>query len=330
MSVGVFIGRFQPVHEGHLSALAQASSRCTNLIILVGSADQCRSIKNPWTFAERKAMLTKKLHAKGIRNFFIQPLNDYPYNDPQWINDVRETVEYTKQHTEYGQVVLFGHWKKGNDYLKWFPDWKFQDLQSTVHMNATQVRELMFCTRDPDMPRQAQSDWDYYQQEAKTFAGYPFPATLNFNCGDAVVECQGHILLVQRGKENGPGYTSWALPGGFKNRSETFKDCAIRELLEETSIKVPEKVLRGSIVGSQLFDSPKRSFGINRNTLAVYIRVHPDPDGKPPKVKAADDAMDCKWVPLNEALNKYALYDDHKAIISSMTGVMPRPAYLNQ
>lgn len=328
--IGVFIGRFQPVHDGHLSALAQAASRCSHLIILVGSADQCRSIKNPWTFAERKVMLTKKLRARGVNNFFIQPLNDYPYNDPQWISDVRETVEYTKQHTEFGQVVLFGHCKEGNDYLRWFPDWKFQDLQATVHMNATQVREKMFQENDPEMPKQARADWLYYMKEAITFSNYPFPDTLNFNCGDAVVECQGHILLVQRGKENGPGYMAWALPGGFKNRNETFKDCAVRELLEETSIKVPEKVIRGSIFVEKLFDSPKRSFGINRNTYAIYVRIQPDQDGKPPKVKASDDAMDCKWVPLNEVLNKYALYDDHKAIISSMTGVMPRPAYLNQ
>ena len=63
------------------------------------------------------------------------------------------------------------------------------------------------------------------------------------------------------------------------NSNETFLDCAVRELIEETNIRVPEKVLRGSIVKTELFDSPKRSFGIPRNTLAVYFRINPDPDG---------------------------------------------------
>lgn len=50
MTIGVFIGRFQPIHDGHVSALKQAASRCERLVILVGSADACSSIKNPWTF----------------------------------------------------------------------------------------------------------------------------------------------------------------------------------------------------------------------------------------------------------------------------------------
>ncbi len=324
--VGVFIGRFQPLHSGHIAALSQAASRCKHLVILVGSADACRSVKNPWSYEDRKYMIEKAMRSAGVNNVRILPLNDYPYNDPQWITDVRETVESVKEYTEYGKITLFGHWKEGNDYLRWFPDWNFQDLQATVHMNATQVRERMFRESDPAMPLFVKNDWDYYEAEKQKFASYPFPETLNFNCGDAVVECQGYVLLVQRGKT--PGRGTWALPGGFKNRAETFRDCAFRELMEETTIKVPEKVLRGSLVKEQLFDSPKRSFGINRNTLAIYVRIQPDQDGGLPKVKAADDAMACKWVPLNEALNYLELYDDHKSIISSLPGVMPRPAYL--
>lgn len=323
--VGVFIGRFQPVHAGHVSALAQAASRCTALIILVGSANSCRSIKNPWTFQERKTMLFKKLNAAGVKNIEIMPLNDYPYNDPQWMNDVRETVKAAGCSST---PTLFGHTKDGNDYLKWFPDWKFQDLQATVHVNATWVRTNMFNARDKEMPSTVMEDWDFYQNEAFLFKDYPFPETLNFNCADAVVECAGHVLLIQR--KQAPGRGAYALPGGFRDRSDkSLKDAAIRELVEETCIKVPEKVLRGSIVKTELFDSNTRSFGIPRNTLAVYFRINTDNDGSLPKVKPADDAMVVKWVPINDALNKLALYDDHQSIISSVTGVMPRPAYMN-
>lgn len=321
MTIGVFIGRFQPIHDGHIAALKQAASRCHRLLILVGSADACRSIKNPWTFQERKDAIRVKL--RDLKNITILPLNDYPYSDAQWISDVRETVA----SQACADITLFGHFKEGNDYLRWFPDWKFQDLQATVHLNATTVRNRMFTERDPKLPKAVQEDFDFYRKEAEMFASYPFPETLNFNCADSIVECQGYVLLVKRGKT--PGRDNWALPGGFRNRADpTMFDAAIRELYEETGIKVPEKVIRGSVVSTKLYDSSTRSFGIPKNTLAVYIRINPDQDGKPPKVKAADDAADCKWFPLNVVLNSMALYDDHKHIISQATGVRPIPAYL--
>ena len=67
---------------------------------------------------------------------------------------------------------------------------------------------------------------------------------------DAVVVQSGHILLVKRGDMPGKGL--WALPGGFLNQEETMLDGAIRELKEETKIKVPVPVLKGSIKESTI------------------------------------------------------------------------------
>jgi len=99
-------------------------------------------------------------------------------------------------------------------------------------------------------------------------------------------------------------------------------------LQEETNVRVPEKVLRGSIVKSELFDDPSRSFGIPRNTMAVYMRVNPNPDGSLPRANGADDAALCKWIPLTDALNNIEMYDDHKDILSKVTGVNPMPAFV--
>ena len=322
MKTGIIIGRFQPFHVGHLHSVGVAASQVDKLYVLVGSANACRSIKNPWTFAERKDMIRSKLWSNHISNVEIVPLNDYPYNDTQWIADVRATAE----HYDMGKPTLFGHMKEGNDYLKWFPDWKYRDIETPHPVNATSIRFRMYETDDPAMPRTVRDDFAYYESEKRAFAGYPFPETLNFNCGDAVVECQGHVLLIRRLRA--PGAGAWALPGGFKNRDETFLDCAVRELQEETNIRVPEKVLRGSIVKTELFDSPKRSFGIPRNTLAVYFRINPDPDGGLPRANGADDAAECKWFPLTDVLNSMELYDDHAHIISKVTGVMPMPGFV--
>jgi len=322
MKTGIFIGRFQPVHQGHIHALGIAASQVDTLYIFVGSANQCRSIRNPWTFQERSQMLRTKLHNARVTNFKIVPLNDYRYSNTQWMSDVRATVEH------YGMVnpTLFGHMKEGNDYLTWFPDWKFKSIEAQYKIDASSTRKRMFETDDPEMPETVRADYAFYQKENKTFANYPFPETLNFNCSDAILECQGHVLLIQR--KYAPGAGAWALPGGFRNRNESFLDCAIRELQEETNVRVPEKVLRGSIVKSELFDDPSRSFGIPRNTLAVYMRINPNPDGSLPRANGADDAALCKWVPLTDALNNIEMYDDHKDILSKVTGVNPMPAFV--
>lgn len=321
MTTGIFIGRFQPVHQGHVHSIGVAASQVDTLYILVGSANQCRSIKNPWTYQERVQMLRKKLRSANISNYEVLPLNDYRYSDSQWMSDVRATVE----HYDMGTPILFGHMKEGNDYLTWFPDWKFKSIESDYKINATQVRQRMFDLNDPDMPETVRDDYAFYQKEKQTFANYPFPETLNFNCSDAILECQGHVLLIQR--KFAPGRGAWALPGGFRNQRETFLDCAIRELIEETNVRVPEKVLRGSIVKTELFDDPSRSFGIPRNTMAVYMRINPNPDFSLPRANGADDAALCKWVPLTDALNTIQMYDDHKDILSKVTGVNPMPAF---
>ena len=49
----VLIGRFQPFHEGHRSLLVQALELAPEVIVVIGSAHQARSPRDPWTWEER-------------------------------------------------------------------------------------------------------------------------------------------------------------------------------------------------------------------------------------------------------------------------------------
>lgn len=321
--VGVIIGRFQPLHDGHVHLIKEAESQCDHLIILVGSANQCRSIKNPWNYVERGIKIHNVLNSLNITSASVHPLNDYLYNDLQWKADVITTVEnFAGTGVE---ITFFGHNKVGNNYLSWFPQWNYVNIESDIDISGTQVRNALFEAASDEVPKSVLADYAYYKKESETFKNYPYPDTLNFNCGDVVLECAGQILLIKR--KFAPGAGTWALPGGFKNSNETFEQCAIRELFEETNLRVPEKVILGSIVSSKLFDSPLRSFGIPRNTLAVYIRISPNPDGTLPRANGSDDASDVRWEPINSVLNVLPLYDDHAEIVSSLTGVKPLSAF---
>ena len=64
---------------------------------------------------------------------------------------------------------------------------------------------------------------------------YPRPA-VTADCVVITKDENPKVLLIQRGCE--PFKECWAFPGGFMNMDETTEQCAIRELEEETGLKV--------------------------------------------------------------------------------------------
>jgi cytidyltransferase-like protein len=89
--VAVLIGRFQPFHQGHASLLALALSNADKVIVVLGSAFCARSVRNPFTWQERAAMISASLsEADQARVSFI-PVRDY-YDDLRWANAVQNKV----------------------------------------------------------------------------------------------------------------------------------------------------------------------------------------------------------------------------------------------
>lgn len=326
--LGVLIMRAQPLHAGHRDLIRKARLDCDRLIILIGSANSPRTIKNPFTFREREIEITTFLEHEYSDNrkndIYTYPLNDYRYSNFNWLSDVNSIIEENKLNHD---VILFGHFKEGNNYLNWFPQYQFQNIDATYDVNATSIRNVWFTEARHKFHPDVLEDYDYFTKEKKLFAEYPFPDTLNFNCGDVVLECARHVLLIKR--KFAPGRNTWALPGGFKNSNETFLECAIRELIEETNIDVSESILHDSIVGSELFDQPNRGCGLNRTTLAVHIRIRPNSDGTLPQVNGIDDASLAEWKPIASIMDEMDLFDDHSHIIQKMGNVMPSPAHKN-
>ena len=120
-------------------------------------------------------------------------------------------------------------------------------------------------------------------------------------------------------RKSAPGEGLYALPGGFLNQNERIVDGAIRELKEETKIKVPDKVLIGSIKAKEVFDAPDRSLRGRTITHAFYIELD---DITPPKVKGSDDALVAEWIPLSNISGMQdKLFEDHGAIIQFFTGI---------
>lgn len=338
--LAVFIGRFQPLHKGHVNIIQRASNLADNVLILVGSANGPRTIKNPWTYEERKEFIQST--CPYPIHMFIEPLNDYVYNDNKWITEVGSKVQKIVTERKLGnRIAVVGYDKDHSSYyLNYFPQWKFEEMpaypRSGAFIDSTKIREFMFTGKtayidgvipepyfgeeepihkfmDSDIFKDLKKEWDFVQDYKQSWASAPYAPT--FVTVDAIVEQSGHVLLVERGSFPGKGL--WATPGGFIDPNEKLIDGVVRELREETGLKVPEKVLRGSIVEQGVFDQPDRSTRGRTITHAFLFKL--DDSADLPRVRGGDDAAKAKWIPLSEFENMQSImYEDHWHIVKNM------------
>lgn len=58
-SLALLVGRFQTVHAGHQMMLETAAALAENVAVFVGSSQESRTWKNPFSYKEREEMLHK-------------------------------------------------------------------------------------------------------------------------------------------------------------------------------------------------------------------------------------------------------------------------------
>jgi bifunctional NMN adenylyltransferase/nudix hydrolase len=330
----VLIGRFQPIHNAHLEIIKRATALCDQLVIITGSANQPRTYKNPFTSFERERMI--KAATGGLNmQIAVEANPDTIYNDQAWAVRVQGLIaKHTKPSDRVG---IIGHKKDDSSfYLDMFPQWGYENVELIEFLSAVDIRDLYFKNSvnykfikgvlpettyeflldfaHTDEYRQIIKEREFVENYKKQYASLPYPPI--FSTADAVVIQSGHILLIKRRAEPGKGL--WALPGGYVNANtdKSVEDAAIRELREETLIKVPAPVLRGSIKRSKVFDAIDRSPRGRIITHAFHIEL---PDGELPKVKGSDDAEKARWVPIAEVRSEEC-FEDHYEIIQHFLG----------
>lgn len=158
-NAAVLIGRFQPFHNGHLDVIKDAINQkdINQIIILVGSSNQARTPKNPFTFKERKKTIELVVNDYLINNnnqikVSVLPLNDYIYDNQKWIAEVQSLVN--SEIDKDTNVFLIGNKKdKTSDYLDYFPHFEkfFNGIkkiktkdQSKKFIGATEIRNKFF------------------------------------------------------------------------------------------------------------------------------------------------------------------------------------------
>lgn len=323
----LYIGRFQPFHNGHYELLKEAFNQAEKVIIAIGSHNLAPDTRNPWTSAQREAMITAALNDDEKQRVKFIYVRDYYYLPNMWLADVQQQVYEATDGCDDAKICNIG---ATND----FPQWKFIKMANNDKFpHATKVRELYF-THDAgyknhvhakvvesleffkktDEFKALKSSYDFLVDYHAAWEGAPFPPT--FVTVDAIVIRSGHVLLVRRKGALGKGLL--ALPGGFLNQDETAQEGALRELKEETAIKISKEELEKSITARKVMDYPTRSLRGRTITHAFLMDLK---KGPLPAVKGSDDADKAFWMSLSElASRENEFFEDHWHIIQYFVG----------
>lgn len=145
-NVGLYIGRFQPFHEGHMHVIRKALKTCDKLIVAIGSAQESRTERNPFTYKEREKFI-RNVFYEEIRNGVLiiigVPDRERPRNDSSWGVYL---FDYIQDKTGYSPNMIFEGREGERD--TWYEEIG-EHIQITrvsrglVPVSATKIREYI-------------------------------------------------------------------------------------------------------------------------------------------------------------------------------------------
>jgi nicotinamide-nucleotide adenylyltransferase len=131
---GLFLGRFQPFHKGHLHIIKKALEQVDELIIIIGSSQYSNTADNPFSTEEREKMIRAALDSEGITAYKIIPIPDIHSDD--------EYVDHVKTFTPEFEVV-FASDNKLTEKLFSEKGYKVVVDERYDGITATKIRDMM-------------------------------------------------------------------------------------------------------------------------------------------------------------------------------------------
>ncbi len=98
MAAALFVGRFQPFHNGHLRAVKEILGKEDSVVIAIGSAQQADTKENPFSVEERRVMIMRALQEAGVEKCRVTSIPDY-YNDMKWAGALKKRCRFDVAYT---------------------------------------------------------------------------------------------------------------------------------------------------------------------------------------------------------------------------------------
>lgn len=131
------VGRWQPFHLGHLRLLEEAFGLGGRVVIVIGSAQESRTARNPLTKRERANLIRRALLAEGVKpgSYSIVPIRDFG-NDALWLAEIEKKCGKFR-------LAMTGNLRTASIFRKAGHRVKLPDFFRKKECNATHIRSLI-------------------------------------------------------------------------------------------------------------------------------------------------------------------------------------------
>ncbi len=132
---GLYIGRFQPFHLGHLSIVKRALKEVDHLIIGIGSAQYSCQERNPFNAKERKKIIEISLKEAHLEQ------NLYTIIEIDDINNEGEWTQHVKNLTPPFEIIFTGDYGIVKELFKKHTNLPVKVFEEEIKVRATSIRK---------------------------------------------------------------------------------------------------------------------------------------------------------------------------------------------
>lgn len=163
---GLVLGRFHPMHNGHLEIVEMARKLCKKTLILIGSSQESGTLRNPFKIETRKRVIHKVYQTEDV---IIGDLADMTNENDicfEWGKYILENVEKTYGKTP--DLMIYG---KDESRKGWFSEEdskNFSELivaRNKIEISATKLREYLVQDKKEVWKKYVPEQiWDMYEE----------------------------------------------------------------------------------------------------------------------------------------------------------------------